>query len=190
MGRMPDPGTVRWYVSDFVRRHYSGMTPVLEIGAKHEPGQWWRDLRQQLDVDPTDWTGLDMEPGHGVDVVHDLTRPAPSHVVTKFGAVICAEVLEHVERPRVALRTMFNMLRPGGVLIVTTPFAFPVHNFPDDYWRFTPSGMRSLLSGAGFAQIDTEELNHQDVGLFDHDHNCKVSRRLPMHVGAVARRPE
>lgn len=190
MGRMPDPGTVRWYVSDFVRRHYHGATPVLEIGACSKPGQWWRDFRQQLDVDPADWVGLDMQPGHGVDVVHDLTRPAPGRLVMNFGTVVCAEVLEHVDRPRVALRTMFNMLRPGGVLIVTTPFAFPVHNFPDDYWRFTPSGMRSLLTGAGFTQIHTEEMNHQDVWLFDHSGDHKVNRLMPMHVGAVAVRPE
>lgn len=189
MGRMPDPGTVRWYVSDFVRRHYDGSMPVLEIGARSEPFQWWRDFRQQLDVPAEAWTGLDVAAGHGVDVVHDLTRPAPLDLLDAFAVVICAEVLEHVERPRVAARTMYSMLRPGGRLIVTTPFAFPVHNFPDDYWRFTPSGMRSVLEGAGFRVAVVEEMNHNEITLHDHDQTA-ARRRVPLHIGALAVRPE
>lgn len=38
-----------------------------------------------------------------------------------FGLVLCTEVLEHVPDPEGALRTLFRILRPGGIAIVTTP---------------------------------------------------------------------
>jgi hypothetical protein len=186
-GLMPAPDTVRWYVSDFVRRHYAGEVPVLEIGARHEPRQWWRDLRGQLGVDPGAWVGLDMEPGHGVDWVQDITidTPAPE----EFEVVLCSEVLEHVTNPTAALRFCYGALVPGGKVIITVPFAFPVHNYPADYWRFTPDGLRLLLERAGFTDIQTEEMNHFEIVLRDHDER-EAKRRPPLHVGAVARKPE
>jgi SAM-dependent methyltransferase len=41
-----------------------------------------------------------------------------------FGLVLCTEVLEHVPSPELALRTLYRILRPGGVLILTTPQRF------------------------------------------------------------------
>lgn len=38
-----------------------------------------------------------------------------------FGAVVCSEVLEHLDDDRRALREMARVLQPGGVVIVTFP---------------------------------------------------------------------
>ncbi len=38
-----------------------------------------------------------------------------------FGLVLCSEVLEHVPEPALALKTIFRILKPGGIAIVTTP---------------------------------------------------------------------
>jgi len=190
MTQFPAHGTVRWYVSDYVRRHFDGvLLPVLEIGSKHEDHQWWRDLRGQLGVADELWTGLDMEPGPNVDVVCDITKPPwPGELFGAFGTVICSEVLEHVKDPGMALEALLNFVAPGGTLIVTVPFGFPVHNFPADYWRFTPDGLRLLLSNVGFKSITTEEMNFMTTLLCDHDSN-PVERRIPLHVGACCRKP-
>jgi SAM-dependent methyltransferase len=58
--------------------------------------------------------------------------------------VVCCEVLEHVRKPEQAVAEMFRALRPGGVLIASTPFLYPVHADPDDYSRFTPSKIRAM----------------------------------------------
>jgi predicted SAM-dependent methyltransferase len=106
-----------------------------------------------------------------------------------YRTVVCAEVLEHVKYPDAALLFCFDVLRPGGKLIITVPFAFPIHNFPDDYWRYTPSGLRLLLTEAGFVDIETDLLNVQKIELRDHDERL-FQRDLPMHIGAIARKPE
>jgi 2-polyprenyl-3-methyl-5-hydroxy-6-metoxy-1,4-benzoquinol methylase len=38
-----------------------------------------------------------------------------------FDAVICSEVIEHLENPRAVFRTLARLLRPQGKLLLTTP---------------------------------------------------------------------
>jgi 2-polyprenyl-3-methyl-5-hydroxy-6-metoxy-1,4-benzoquinol methylase len=72
----------------------------------------------------------------------------------QFDVVICEQVLEHVTDPDAAVRTLGRLMRPGGWLLVSTPFLIRIHAAPDDYWRFTPSGLRLLLERQGLA-VDT-----------------------------------
>ena len=187
----PERGTVRWYVSEYMRRHLADTRPpYLEIGSRHEDWQWWVDLRAQNGIAAADWTGLDMQAGPNVAVVRDIVNDvAPQGMRGVYSTVVCAEVLEHVKYPDAALLFCFDVLRPGGKLIITVPFAFPIHNFPDDYWRYTPSGLRLLLTEAGFVDIETDLLNVQKIELRDHDERL-FQRDLPMHIGAIARKPE
>lgn len=62
-----------------------------------------------------------------------------------FDAVVCDQVLEHVgSSPYAAVAEAARVLRPGGRAIFTTCLLNPVHPAPDDFWRFTPSGLRLL----------------------------------------------
>lgn len=67
--------------------------------------------------------------------------------------VLATETLEHVSRPERFLAEARRCLLPGGRLLLTVPFAARWHFIPHDYWRFTPSGLRQLLTEAGFAEI-------------------------------------
>jgi len=58
--------------------------------------------------------------------------------------VICSEVLEHVPNYQAALDEFARVLRPGGKLLITSPFVFPLHG-PPDFWRFTPEAFQLLL---------------------------------------------
>ncbi len=67
-------------------------------------------------------------------------------------AVIATETLEHVVRPMQFLAEARRVLKPDGCLLLTVPFAARWHYIPYDYWRFTPSGLKTLLTEAGFGQ--------------------------------------
>lgn len=67
--------------------------------------------------------------------------------------VLSTETLEHVIEPASFLAEAYRCLRPGGRLLLTVPFAARWHFIPNDYWRFTPSGIEHLLSKAGFEEI-------------------------------------
>lgn len=64
-----------------------------------------------------------------------------------FDGVVLTEVLEHCVNPRAAIAEVFRVLRPGGLLLVTSPFIWPDHRTEDyaDYWRFTEQGWGLLL---------------------------------------------
>ncbi len=65
--------------------------------------------------------------------------------------VLATETLEHVEHSDRFLAEARRVLKPDGCLVLTVPFAARWHYIPHDYWRFTPSGLRTLLTEAGFA---------------------------------------
>lgn len=63
-----------------------------------------------------------------LDIVSDITAiPVPD---ASFDAVMCTEVLEHVPDPIAALRELARVLRPGGTMILTSPFASLTHFAP------------------------------------------------------------
>ncbi len=67
--------------------------------------------------------------------------------------VLTTETLEHVLEPAVFLAEARRVLRNGGRIVITVPFSARWHYVPHDYWRFTPSSLRSLLERAGFADV-------------------------------------
>jgi SAM-dependent methyltransferase len=64
-----------------------------------------------------------------------------------FDCVLCTEVLEHAEDPVFLVGEMMRVLRPGGLLVATVPFAARVHHAPHDYHRFTRHRLEKMLVG-------------------------------------------
>jgi len=73
----------------------------------------------------------------------------------RFDLVIAEQVFEHILRPDRAATNVYQMLRPGGVFVISTPFLLKVHGDPLDLYRWTEHGMRQLLETAGFAVLAT-----------------------------------
>ena len=186
MPKLP-PDTVRGRIRGYIERHADKLgEDVLEVGSRMTNDKaWWivnRDLASGA------WLGMDMQPGPGVDVVADL-HDLPAEWAGRFSGVLCSEVLEHVARPWVALPKLRDVIRPGGWLVVTTLFAFPEHGFPDDYYRYSRSGLALLLKDAGFVNVETEYAGAVPLVLNDHGEGPVNKRELPMHVFAVGQAP-
>ena len=64
-----------------------------------------------------------------------------------WDGILCTEVLEHASDPEVLIAEMQRVLRPGGILLLTVPFAARVHHAPHDYHRFTRFRLQALLAG-------------------------------------------
>ena len=178
--------TVRGRIRAWIETHAGKLgDDVLEVGSRqHIPGAWWCVNR---DLAAGQWLGIDMQAGHGVDRVADI-HDLPAEWQGRFSGVLCSEVLEHVSRPWVALPKVREVIRPGGWIIVTTMQCFPLHGFPDDYYRYSESGLRLLLEDAGFVDVTTASAGEVVFKLDDHG-NGIATRKTPMHVFAVARVP-
>lgn len=184
MNRLP-LNSVRGRIRAYIERHAGALgDDVLEVGSRiHDPAAWWCTNR---DLANGQWTGIDMQAGEGVDQVADI-HDLPAEWAGRFSGIVCSEVLEHVARPWLALPELFRVLQPGGLLVITTLFAFPEHGYPDDYYRYSQSGLRLLLADAGFSDIATEYAGEVPIELNDHGERGVARRRLPMHSFAVAR---
>jgi SAM-dependent methyltransferase len=94
---------------------------------------------------PDGYVNLDLLVVPGVDVAADAEQlPFPAGV---FQRVECDAVLEHVRDPRRVMREIERVLAPGGYAHVVTPFCHPFHEYPKDYRRFTPDGLKEMAGG-------------------------------------------
>ncbi|MBN2024511.1 MAG: hypothetical protein JW809_17155 [Pirellulales bacterium] len=140
----------------FVQRHAARLEgPFLEAGSKDYGNT--QDLRSAF-AGRGDYLGVDREAGPGVDLVLDLTEDFPQVDAAlagrRFGTIFCLSVLEHCWRPFAMADNLSRLLVPGGKLCVSAPFAFRIHAYPSDYWRFTPEGIRALFPEIAFRTED------------------------------------
>lgn len=180
--------SVRGPIADWIARHANQFgDDVLEIGSRMTgPNNWWIDNRHHA---TGQWTGVDMQTGHNVDMVADAEN-LPAEWVDRFSAVLCCEVLEHTKHPWIVVQNVRRVARPGGLCVFTVPACFPLHGFPDDYWRISESGLRLLLGDAGFSDIKTAKAGEVHFLLNDHgEHDGKPihKRMTPMHTLGTAR---
>lgn len=117
--------------------------PVYEFGSFIVPGQEAiGDLRSLFPG--RDYVGCDMREGPGVDRLEDISQlTLPDDSVP---TIVCVETLEHVFEVRRAVDELLRVLAPGGMIVITTPFNFYLHDYPGDYWRLTPSCLQGLLA--------------------------------------------
>jgi SAM-dependent methyltransferase len=139
--------------------------PIYEFGSLQVPGQEdFADLRPLFPG--REYVGADMRMGPGVDKLldlHDINLPAAS-----VGTVLCLDTLEHVEYPHRAMEQIHRILKPNGIAVISSVMNFPIHDYPYDYWRFTPEAFKSILkpftdSFVGFA--GNERFPHTVVGI-------------------------
>lgn len=67
-----------------------------------------------------------------------------------YDAIVCTEVLEHVEYPQKVINEFYRILKKGGKLFITVPQGWKVHQEPYNFYNFTNYGLKSLLENSGF----------------------------------------
>jgi len=73
-----------------------------------------------------------------VNHVVPFDEPLPeAFSLTAYSLLICTEVFEHVLNWQQAFANADRLLKPGGAVVITTPFFYPLHEEPYDYWRPT-----------------------------------------------------
>ena len=127
---------VRWVIE-----HYPYEEPVLDTCAGWEPN-FYQPLfpgKKYIKQDVQDFNPA------CIDVICDIADMKPISNES-IGLVLNLESLEHLPYPQKGIDEIHRVLRPNGLLILTTVMHFKIHRTPKDYWRFTPDGIELLLN--------------------------------------------
>lgn len=88
-----------------------------------------------------------------VDVEADLNGPLPFSD-QEFDTVLLTDVLEHILEPVVLFGEIARLLRPGGKLLLTTPFFYWIHEEPRDFARYTSYMLEHFCKAQGLRVLE------------------------------------
>jgi hypothetical protein len=161
-GCLPQPPIdyidVRNLLNDFINLVNQNHLNVLEIGSRIvSPGS---ASKRPLFPQAKSYTGFDYYPDSNTDVVGDAHKLSQYFGNQKFNAIFSISVFEHLAMPWLVAREISKILEIGGFTYHSSHFAWPLHEKPWDFWRFSDEGLRVLFSPAlGFEIIQ--------VGVFE-----------------------
>jgi ubiquinone/menaquinone biosynthesis C-methylase UbiE len=133
VGTTNEAARVQW-IEETLRKIPEGLT-ILDAGAGESQFKKYcshlkyiaQDFAQ---YDGTGDTGLQTGTWDNskLDIVSDIVSiPLPDHSVD---AIMCTEVLEHIPDPVAAIKEFARLVKPGGYLLITAPFASLTHFAP------------------------------------------------------------
>jgi len=127
---------------------------ALDVGCGEQP------FRQALEQAGYRYYAMDVQQNSLSSV--DILSPIDSEISNpelagKFQLILCTEVLEHVADWFAAFDNFKKLLRPGGCVVITSPFLWPLHEEPYDFWRATPHAIRYLPDRTGLDVVTAKK---------------------------------
>ncbi len=124
---------------------------VLDVGCGEKP------YAHLFAGTTTSYFGTDIDLGNSkrVDICADsLMLPVKTSSVD---TVVSNQVIEHVRSPEVFVKEVTRILKPDGILIITAPQLWCLHEKPYDYYRFTRYALEMLCEENRLKVILLEE---------------------------------
>ena len=124
-----------------------------------------------VDIDPTHVESVRSRFGHLENfsvVTGDLTDPSTfDGLGDEFDSVVCINVLEHLDRPQIALEGFRQVLRSGGHALILVPAHDWLFSAADDALghtkRYGAHDLRDSLIEAGFEVLSIRQFNRLGV---------------------------
>lgn len=127
---------------------------IMDFGCGSKP-------YKPLLLNASEYIGVDFQgEGHSheneiIDVYYDgLTIPFENN---RFDGIFTSEVFEHVFNLEHIIGELNRVLKPGGKIFITCPFAICEHEAPNDFARYTSYGLTDLLRRNGFEVLVFEK---------------------------------
>lgn len=124
---------------------------VIDVGCGQSPYKFLLNAAETkyygvdiVDAEKFDYNNTDITPFNGEDIPFEDG---------KFDGMICTEVLEHVQHYQKLIDEMHRVMKPGATGIVTIPWSARYHYAPYDFFRYTPSSLKTMFSKFSEAKI-------------------------------------
>jgi SAM-dependent methyltransferase len=147
------------FVADMTAVFYSRAIPayakgkIVDLGCGKAP-LYGLYKNHSTEVILTDWPQT-FHQNECLDIATDLTQDLPFQN-NEFETVLLSDVLEHIPEPEKLLKEIYRILCPQGKLLMNTPFYYPLHEVPYDYFRYTEYALRFMAETAGFKIIELD----------------------------------
>lgn len=133
----------RVYIEAFLERHRANVTgAVLEV---KDTGYTERFGQGVISRDV-----LDVDPQNPLATLRADLADSDAFPEGRFDCFICTQTLTCIYDVKAAVRTVYKVLKPGGVFLCTVSSVnrlSPEDGGPDgDYWRFTEASLRAALA--------------------------------------------
>jgi SAM-dependent methyltransferase len=184
----------RYYMETFLERYAADIHGhVLEIADNTYTRRFGGQRVCHSDV-------LHVTPGHPRSTITaDLT--CADHIQSEtFDCIILTQTLQYIYDVPAALRTLYRILKPGGVLLATFPCISQIARYDmerwGEYWRFTTLSSRKLFTAVfpedcvtvqAYGNIFTaiaflhglvsEELRREELDYHDRDYEMLITVR-------------
>jgi SAM-dependent methyltransferase len=182
----------RYYIHKFLASHSNAIFGhVLEIGDNMYTLKYGGDKVTQSSVLHV------AEQKEFVTIIGDLTN-AENIPSNTFDCVIVTQTLQAIYDVPASLRTIYRILKPGGVSLVTVPGISKVSRYDMDrwgyYWSFTTQSIRKLFEAAFPSEclqvnaygnvlasiaflhgLATVELREKELDYFDPDYELLIA---------------
>jgi SAM-dependent methyltransferase len=169
--------TLEFFFNHTVPSDFTGKR-ILEVGSRYVNGSV-RPYILKLSR-PESYVGVDMESGKFVDVLLDAEKLVDHFGEECFDVVLSCETVEHVKNWRLVFDNLKRVLKPNGLLIVTTVSpGFHLHAYPDDYWRYEPRDMREIFADFQDLVVETDQ---ETYGVY-----VKARKPQPWHPNDLSR---
>jgi len=133
---------LRWYGPDRPVR-------VVDLGSAAVNGSY-----RELFGDKTEYIGLDLESGPGVDMVLADPYRLP-FADASIDLVVSGQMLEHCPNFWRVFTEISRVLKTEGLAFIIAPSAGPIHRYPVDCYRFYPDSYEALADWANLRVVDS-----------------------------------
>lgn len=168
-----------WLVEAFPR-HAS--LRIIELGSRSVCSKSVLKLHVEQHHPLAQYTGVDIYPGEGVDLVCDVHHLSSAIAEGSVDVIFSSAVFEHLAMPWLVAEEIAKTLRPGGHAFIYTHFSFGENEMPWHFFQFNSKGLEVLFNKTlGFKVIHSGKTLPM-IGRFAHDNPPSLAGKPIGHL--------